>query len=286
MLERTDRLALAVPDADAAAATFRDLFDCEVVEDAPDAPAGARRLTLAFGRDLIELFEPRGPGPVADFLAAGRRGIFAGGFALRDPAKLAARLASQGIPVHAQDGDRFVVFPADLMGTGVILTPPAERPRIGLADKIWQITYAVADLEEAIAYYGERLGIGSLFTNRYSHRGFGYEGAIVWFDARDGGLLDSLEYLEPSDPDKAVARFVQRQGAGIYMASIEVDDVAALEARVRAAGPGWDGASGFGGFIHPRRLHGLLVGVTTYARWNAQRPLPSPDQAPAGPPPR
>src|SRR5262245_37349631 len=102
MLERTDRLALAVPDAGAARATFRDLFDCEIAGDESDAAAGARRVTLAFGRDLIELFEPRGAGPVADFLSAGRRGIFAGGFALRDPAKLAARLARQGVPVHAQ----------------------------------------------------------------------------------------------------------------------------------------------------------------------------------------
>ncbi len=274
MLERTDRLALAVPDADAACATFRDLFDCEVAGEEADPAAGARRVTLAFGRDLVELFEPRGTGPVADFMSAGRRGIFAGGFALRDPAKLAAHLASHGIPVHAQSGDRFVVFPSDLMGTGVILAPVEERPRIGLADKIWQITYAVADLEEAVDYYGERLGIASLFTNRYSHRGFGYDGAIAWFDAREGGLLDSLEYLEPTHPDKAVARFVLRQGAGIYMASIEVDDVAALEARVTAGGPGWDGSAGFGGFIHPRRLHGLLLGVTTFEIWNRQRPLP------------
>jgi catechol 2,3-dioxygenase-like lactoylglutathione lyase family enzyme len=274
MLERTDRLALAVPDAEAATSTFRDLFDCEIAGDESDPAAGARRVTLTFGRDVLELFEPRGSGPVADFLSAGRRGIFAGGFALKDPAKLAARLARQGIPVHAQDRDRYVVFPADLMGTGVILAPCEERPRIGLADKIWQITYAVPDLEEAIAAYGARLGIGELFTNRYTHRGFGYEGAIAWFDARAQGRLDSLEYLEPSDPDKAVARFVQRQGAGIYMASIEVSDPAALEARVRAAGPGWDGATGFGGFIHPRRLHGLLLGVTTYEIWNKQRPLP------------
>jgi hypothetical protein len=275
MLERTDRLALAVPNVEVASATFRSLFDCEIVGDESDPAAVARRVTLAWGRDLLELFEPRGPGPVADFLTAGRRGIFAGGFALRDPAKLAAHLARDGIPVHAQDGDRYAVFPADFMGTGVILSPLDERPRVGLADKIWQITYAVADLDEAVSCYGERLGIAELFTNYYQHHGFGYKGAIAWFDARAHGLLDSLEYLEPADPDKAVARFVQRQGAGIYMASVLVDDLAALERRVQAGGPGWEGSRGFGGFIHPRRLHGLLLGVTTYEIWNPQRPLPA-----------
>ena len=29
-------------------------------------------------------------------------------------------------------------------------------------------------------------------------------------------------------------------------------------------------------FIHPRRLHGLLVGLVEFEAWNARRPLPAP----------
>lgn len=89
-------------------------------------------------------------------------------------------------------------------------------------------------------------------------------------------MLDSLEYLEPTDPDKAVARFVRKCGNGIYKASIETDDIDEIRRRITSTGPGWDGNDAeFGGFIHPLRLHGLLLGLTSYARWNARRPLPA-----------
>ncbi len=273
MLERTDRLALAVPDAVPAIETFETIFDCEVVDDRADARAGARRVTLQWGRDQLEILEPTGTGPVADFIRQGHRGVFAGGFSLRDPAALAARLERKGIRVHDQGGDRFVVFPGDLHGTGLILSRRVEHPRVGLNDKIWQITYAVEKLEDPVAQYGDLFGVGEAFTNRYTSDLYGYLGAISWFDARNGGLLDSLEYLEPIDPAKAVARFFGGNGRGIYMASIETDDIPEIQRRVTSTGPGWDGTD-FGGFIHPRRLHGLLVGLVTYEGWNARRPLP------------
>lgn len=286
MLECTDRLALAVVEAAPAVETFRQLFDCEVVGDVADREAGARRVTLQWGRDQLELLEPSGKGPVADFLGAGRRGVFAGGFSLADPAALATRLEREGVRVHGQERDRFAVFPSDLHGTGVILSRRAERERVGLNDRIWQITYAVEKLEDALREYSRLFGIGDCFTNRYVSDLYGYLGAITWFDARDGGRLDSLEYLEPQDPGKAVARFVRRNGNGIYMASIETDDIPRIRERVTSTGPGWDGTD-FGGFIHPRRLHGLLVGLVGYRDWNARRPLPPPaDPEPAPGPAR
>ena len=126
MLKQTDRLALAVTDADEAATSFKKIFDSVVIDDISDKEANARRVTLQWGCDQLELFEPRGSGPVADFINSGKRGIFAGGFALKDPAALAERIDKAGIKVH-QQGDRFVVYPKDLRGTGVILSPIASR---------------------------------------------------------------------------------------------------------------------------------------------------------------
>jgi hypothetical protein len=111
------------------------------------------------------------------------------------------------------------------------------------------------------------------FTNRYVSELYGYDGAITWFDARRGGPLDSLEYLLPTDPEKAVARFVRKNGNGIYMASIETDQIPAIRERVTSTGPGWDGTD-FGGFIHPLRLHGLLLALVEYEDWDRRRPLP------------
>ncbi|HJL60770.1 MAG TPA: VOC family protein [Pseudomonadales bacterium] len=273
MLERTDRLALAVPSADRAIETYQQIFNCEVVGDQQDKEVGARRVTLQWGQDQLELMEPLGPGPVYDFLKQERSGVFAGGFALADPASLAARFEEKGVRVHEQEQDRYVVFPADFHGFGIILSKTTDRDRVGLNDRIWQITYAMPHLDEALDECTELLGLSSKYTNKYISEQFGYDGAITWFDARDGGLLDSLEYLEPNDPDKAVARFVKRNGSGIYMASIETNDIPQIKERVESAGPGWTGTS-FGGFIHPRRLHGLLIGLVTYENWNKNRPLP------------
>ena len=275
MLERTDRIALAVADVEPAIESYRVIFDAEVAGDEKDAAAGARRVTLQWGRDQVELYQPTGDGPVARFLAAGRPGLFAGGFASADPAALAARLESAGARVHEQGPERFCVYPEDLDGTGVILTRSAERERVGLADKIWQITYAVPRLQPAVERYSELFGLGERFTNYYDSEQFGYTGAITWFDARDGAPLDSLEYLEPTGPAKNVARFVARHGPGVYMASIEAqpDAIAELHRRVLDTGGGWAGNERVG-FIQPRRLAGLLVGIVGFEGWNAQRPLP------------
>ena len=273
MLERTDRIALAVPGADEACETFARVFDTEIIGDEADSEAGARRVTLQWGQDLVELYEPTGDGPVADFLNAGRRGLFAAGFSMDDPAALAADLERAGVKVHQQADDRFVVFQQDLDGTGLILGKTTERASVGLASKIWQITFAVEDMEQGVARYSDLFGLGDVFTNYYQSELYGYDGAITWFDARDGGRLDSLEYLRPTNPDAAVARFVRKNGSGIYMCSIESDNIQEIEKRVTSTGPGWDGTA-FGGFIHPLRLHGLLVALVTYENWNRTRPLP------------
>ena len=275
MLERCDRLALAVPDRHIAAEAFARIFDASPVDDAFDAAFNANRLTLAWGQDQLELLDPAGDGPVEQFLREGRRGIFAGGFASSDPAAVAAQAESEGFPLREEGPERYVLAPDDAGGTGIIVSKLESRPRQGLNDKIWQITYAVPDLDDAVSTYSRVFGIGDLFTNRYTSELYGYDGAITWFDARPGGLLDSLEYLDPNDPEKAVGRFLRRGGQGIYMASIETDALPQIRERVKRDGPGWDGSDDVLGFIHPLRLHGLLLAVVTSEDWQASRELPA-----------
>jgi len=101
---------------------------------------------------------------------------------------------------------------------------------------------------------------------------FGYDAGVSWFDARDGAPLDSLEYLEPTNQDAAVARFVQRNGQGIYMCAIQTEDIPEIRQRVEAGGPGWTHAD-IGGYIHPSRLGGMLLGICYFDKYNATRPL-------------
>ena len=282
MLQQTDRLALAVTDVDEAASSLNNIFDSVVVDDTKDNEANARRVTLQWGCDQLELLEPKGPGPVADFISSGKRGIFAGGFTLKDPASVAARIENAGIKV-TQQGDRFVVYPEDLRGTGVILSPIASREqRIGLMDKIWQITYTVPDLDAGVAFYSDLFGIEEEMTNLYSSELWGYHAAITWFEARKGAPLDSLEYLDPYENDKAAGRFLAKTNGigGIYMATVHTPDLPEIKRRIEATGGGWEGTpNGALGFIHPRRTFGLLLGVTYFDNINARRPTPEEPEA-------
>ena len=277
MLQQTDRLALAVADADEAATSLNKIFDSVVVDDIKDREANARRVTLQWGCDQLELFEPKGPGPVADFISSGKRGIFAGGFALEDPAAVAERIDKAGIKVH-QQGDRFVVYPKDLRGTGVILSSTATRgQRVGLMDKIWQITYTVPDLDAGVAFYSSLFGVEDAMTNLYSSELWGYHAAITWFEARKGAPLDSLEYLDPYEDEKSAGKFLAKTKdiGGIYMATVHTPDLPEIKRRIEASGGGWEGtANGALGFIHPRRTSGLLLGVTYFDNIDVRRPTP------------
>lgn len=281
MLQRTDRLALAVPDRHKAAEAFAQIYDSQPVDDAMDAAFNAHRLTLGWGRDQLELLEPAGDGPVRAFLDENRRGIFAGGVASQDPAAVAARLEAKGVRVQADGPARFAVTPEDGDGVGLIVSEHAEREAVGLDTKLWQITYAVPNLEEAITEYVDQLEMGEMYTYRYTSELYGYDGAITWFDSNRDGLMDSLEYLDPTDPEKAVARFMGKVGQGIYMASIETGPgvLAKLRERVSSTGPGWDGRDDVLGFIHPLRQHGLLLGVVDSEAWHARRTLPGDDDS-------
>ena len=159
-------------------------------------------------------------------------------------------------------------------GAGIVLSKRESRARVGLNLKIWQLTYAVPDLETAISHYSDLFGLGDMYTYRYASELYGYDGAITWFDTRRDGLMDSLEYLDPTDPEKAAGRFQRKAGQGIYMASIETDALPAIRERVTRAGPGWDGQDDVLGFIHPLRLHGLLLGLVDSEAWHARRELP------------
>lgn len=90
---------------------------------------------------------------------------------------------------------------------------------------------------------------------------------------RRGVRYMDLEYLEVNNDRMAVARFVRRNGSGIYMASAETDEIPLLRERVTSTGGGCQGM-GFGGFIHPGRLQGVLPGLVTCETWNGRRPLP------------
>ena len=88
---RIDRIQMVVPDRDAVAERWRRLLDAQVVREDEVGTLGARRSVLGVGRSEVELLEPAGTGPVADFAKAwGGTGLFAAGCAVQEPERLRA----------------------------------------------------------------------------------------------------------------------------------------------------------------------------------------------------
>jgi methylmalonyl-CoA/ethylmalonyl-CoA epimerase len=74
-----------------------------------------------------------------------------------------------------------------------------------------------------------------------------------------------IDLLEPTGPDSAVARFLERRGEGLHHICFEVDDVNAELKIMEEKGvelidrEGRDGVAGKIAFIHPKSVNGVLV---------------------------
>jgi methylmalonyl-CoA epimerase len=76
----------------------------------------------------------------------------------------------------------------------------------------------------------------------------------------------TLEMLEATSPDSAIAKFIEKRGAGLHHVALRVDDIDAALAHLKSRGirlidqqarPGAEGA--MVAFIHPSAAHGVLV---------------------------
>jgi methylmalonyl-CoA/ethylmalonyl-CoA epimerase len=76
----------------------------------------------------------------------------------------------------------------------------------------------------------------------------------------------SLELLEPSSPDSAIAKFIEKRGEGIHHICLRVDDLESHLARLKAEGyrlvneapvPGAHGCRV--AFLHPSAGNGVLI---------------------------
>ena len=129
----------------------------------------------------------------------------------------------------------------------------AQGPRIA------HVGIAVPDLEQALAFYRDVLGLTPHAP-----------------EAADGATIVSLpfgesevELLAPDSPDGPIAKFLERRGAGIHHICYRVADLDAALAACRRAGyrlidetP----RSGAGGrriaFVHPKATAGILLELT------------------------
>jgi methylmalonyl-CoA/ethylmalonyl-CoA epimerase len=117
---------------------------------------------------------------------------------------------------------------------------------------------AVANLQEALAFYRDALGLEIGATEEVSS-----ERVRVTFV---GGGASSLELLEAIGEESPIAKFVAKRGGGLHHITLRVDDLRAALAQLKARGvrlidetprPGAHGS--LVAFIHPSSAHGVLV---------------------------
>lgn len=267
MLERVDRLLVAVRDRAAAAATFTTLLGAVAVRESDSAALAARSTVLALGDSEIELCEPAGDGPVRDHVERWGEGLFAAGFATRDVAALAARLVAQQAAFE-RDGARLVLPAATTGGVPMVISPLAARPRVGPVSFVYEVTHALdSDWRTVMARHVQLFGLDASRFSPIDSPRWGYAGTLTLFDP---ARLDRIELSQTfADKPGPMRRFVERRGGDcLYMAFVEAHDFDGLKARLLSAGAklaargGEVAAERDTMWVLPASLHGLLLGVS------------------------
>ena len=124
--------------------------------------------------------------------------------------------------------------------------------------KVDHVGLAVKNLAEAARFYEEALGLAVSHYETISGQGVRVGFLPV------GGV--TLELLEPTGPESAVAKFLEKRGEGIHHVCLEVEGIdqllAALDQRGAVVGssapvPGAHGTRV--GFLHPKATGGVLI---------------------------
>jgi methylmalonyl-CoA/ethylmalonyl-CoA epimerase len=117
---------------------------------------------------------------------------------------------------------------------------------------------AVADLEQAIAFYQDVLKLPLVHRETITEQGVD----AVLFDVGDS----HVELIAPLGPETGVARFLEKRGPGLHHVAYRVDDIDAALATLGAAGVRLIDATpriGIRGsrvaFLHPASTGGVLT---------------------------
>jgi methylmalonyl-CoA/ethylmalonyl-CoA epimerase len=120
---------------------------------------------------------------------------------------------------------------------------------------------AVADLDEAIAWYADTFGL--VATHVETNEEQGVREAML---SAPGDAGAAVQLLAPLRPDSAIGKFLERGGPGIQQMAYRVADIDATCAALREKGirllyeePRRGTADSRINFVHPKDAGGVLV---------------------------
>jgi methylmalonyl-CoA/ethylmalonyl-CoA epimerase len=131
-----------------------------------------------------------------------------------------------------------------------------------LFTKIDHVGIAVADLDEAIAFYADNFGLKVVHEETNEEQGV----REAMLAVGDGD--SRIQLLAPLRPDSAIGRFLDRSGPGLQQLAYTVTDIDAASATLRERGlrllydePKRGTAGSRINFIHPKDAGGVLVEI-------------------------
>jgi len=123
---------------------------------------------------------------------------------------------------------------------------------------IEHIGIAVNNLEEAIAYYQNVLGLTCYSVEEVADQ----KVKTAFFQVGD----TKIELLESTDPEGPIGKFIENKGPGVHHVAFAVEDASEALKDVEAKGvrlidkTGRKGAEGLTiGFLHPKSTLGVLT---------------------------
>ena len=119
---------------------------------------------------------------------------------------------------------------------------------------------AVPDLDEAIAFYAQALGVHAVHEEVNEEQGV-REAMLAVGDGET-----RIQLLAPLTPESTIAKFIDRNGPGLQQLAFRVEDVEATSATLRERGlrllydePRRGTSDSRVNFIHPKDAGGVLV---------------------------
>jgi methylmalonyl-CoA/ethylmalonyl-CoA epimerase len=114
-----------------------------------------------------------------------------------------------------------------------------------------EISVVVRDLDKAVERYTKLFGLS--VHHRSESKEFGFKNAILPLGK------GHIELMEPTDPDKAVGKFLAKRGEGVYLIGFDCADVPAAVKHLKNEGVRVDDRRSEIAWIHPAETNGLFV---------------------------
>ena len=123
-----------------------------------------------------------------------------------------------------------------------------------------ELSVVVKDMDEAIERYTRLFGLK--VHKRGESVEFGFLNAILPTG------IGHIELLQPTDPSKAVGKFLAKNGEGVYLVGFECKDIPGAVAKLRGGGVRVDSPRNDIAWVHPRATNGLFVELRHRERYD------------------